>query len=396
MKGIPKILIIFTLLFLLILPVAAEVHWIQTNVDGVLVTVSSAAGTVGSGQTSYDSTAGTYAIMMEVPPGMYTITGEKAGYITQTESANVVAGWTGTTNLVMTTVPRRGTLVVSTNICDASVSYTTYDKTVTGFGTTTPLWPGTYPCYYRTDLAAGVTYEVTAYVAGYGRGVREVTILPDQENLVAFTLEPESVVPTPTITRGMRTITLDVYPRTSQVDYCLTDEYGLWETIDPAIRTDADKTRCNRIDKFSEPTDIGLGSGYYLEITASKPGYTSQTAKLRYSADMPRTITLTLQRPGLITGEEKTAIEMALEPTIPPTPGRTISAAAVPTVTTTEAAAPAPTRRHEAVLTRETTSAEGRAPLETITPVTTMESPSPSPDLIGGLLRFFGGFFGGR
>ncbi len=380
MRARTTVVIVILLLAMCILPVAAETIFIQTTPDNVLITISSATGTIASGRSAPDSVHGGFWFQADIPPGSYTIRGERDGYITQTITTSVISGWSPTVALDLPTASASmGRIVASTNVCGAEIGYSDPTKTTIGFGTTQALIPDTVPCYYSTSVPAG-TYEISAGKPGYETQHQTVTVTAGSETPVSFTLNGPAVVTTTASVGRPGEYTLEISPSPASVKECIS------YATDEGILTQG-KTICTESEYTAQRTSTLLSS-QYLELTASKKGYIPQTVKIRLSPGEIRAVRITLQpadkelfptaTPPIIIPYDTPAREPVRTLTIVPT--RTVLSpdiesgsreTALPTAAVTTAPAP-----------------EATGPVVTLAP--------PGYDVIGGLLRFFGNIFGGR
>lgn len=380
MRARTAVVIVILFLAICILPVAAETIFIQTTPDNVLITISSAAGTIASGRSAPDSVHGGSWFQADIPPGSYTIRGERDGYVTQTTTTIVISGWSPTVTLDLPTASvSMGRIVAATNVCGAEIGYSDPTKTTIGFGTTLALIPDTVPCYYSTSVPAG-TYEISARKPGYETQHQTVTVTAGSETPVSFTLSGPAVVTTTAPVGRPGEYTLEISPGPASVKECIS------YATDEGILTQG-KTICTE-SEYTAPRTSTLLSSQYLELTASKKGYIPQMVKVQISPGEIRAVRITLQPAGAELFP--TATPQRILPYDTPTREPMMTLTVVPTRT---------------VLNPDVTSSSGEptAPTASVTtapapeatgPVVTLAPPDY--DVIGGLLRFFGNIFGGR
>lgn len=376
-------IILLLCFFIGVLPVSAETVWVRTNTENVWVTVSSSGGVVGSGRADYDSTIGAHAILVEVPPGTYTIRGEREDYGTRTITVNVVAGQQPQiVDLTLSAdTTAHGTMILESIPCGAEISYSDATKTVMGTGRTVQAAPGA-ECVFQVNVPPG-TYEVSASLPGYVKQTSSYIVDPRRslEHLV-FHLEPAPVTETTHPWSVYALMSLDVNPRTSDVQVCVTGRDG--------------STNCHPLGRVL-PADFSVSQDEYVEITASADGYITQTVKAHNPGEGGRAITITLSPVGTTQTPEETHpegqksspfTEATTKPTDTVTPARTLLPLAGGTTS------PGRDQLIQTTITPERTIEKVITPAETVTPTVTV--PSPGTDVIGGILRFFNGLFGGR
>jgi hypothetical protein len=364
------------------LPAGAEMVYFQTTPDNVFITLSSATGTVASGTSAPVPVHGGSWFQADLPPGTYSVRGERVGYVTQTTTVTVMSGWSPTVTLNLPVAPAAtGRIVISTNVCDAEIGYSDSTKETMGFGTTRAMYAGAVPCYYSISVPAG-TYEISAGKRGYETQHQTVSVPADGEVPVGFTLTgPAATVTTTVIPAESRYLTLEVSPSPCTVKVCVL------RPADEATLTDA-RTSCQDYAPWIN-MDLQLPTGRTIVVTVSKPGYVTQTVKTQLPPGEDGYLRVQLK------SEE---IEFFPTPTAPGILSSTRTLRPVPTLTYVEPApTPIPTLRHGGRLSpspegvgTDTTPAPGETP-EIITP-----TPTPSDGVMGGLFRFFAELFGGR